>query len=146
MDELLREVYYNPQTGSRSIDESLRQARALNNERQARAQRLRQPYAGVKVDREDVKRFLESQEVRQQVTRRRREGSYVATAAREDFECDLAEFGSSFGGGARYALVCVEVFSKKCAAAPMVDKRPQTTADALKQCFSELGEIGRAHV
>jgi transposase InsO family protein len=136
MDELLREVYYNPQTGFRSIDETLRQARALNNERQARAQRLRQPYAGVRVDREDVKRFLESQEVRQQVARRRREGSYVATAAREEFECDLAEFP---GSGARYALVCVDVFSKKCAAVPMVDKRPQTTADALKQCFSELG-------
>ena len=139
MEELLREVYYNPQTGFRSVDETLRQARALNNERQARAQRLRQPYVAVKVDREDVKRFLESQEVRQQTARRRREGSYVATAAREEFECDLAEFGEGFGGGARYALVCVDVFSKKCAAAPMVDKRPQTTAAALRQCFSELG-------
>ena len=43
------------------------------------------------------------------------------------------------GGGARYALVCVDVFSKKCAAVPMADKRPQTTATALRQCFSELG-------
>ena len=29
MDELLREVYYNRETGFRSIDETLRQARAL---------------------------------------------------------------------------------------------------------------------
>jgi hypothetical protein len=77
--------------------------------------------------------------VRQQTVRRRREGSYVATAAREEFECDLAEFGDGFGGGARCALVCVDVFNKKCAAVPMVDKRPQTTAAALRQCFSELG-------
>ena len=138
-NELLREVYYNPRTGFRSIDETLRQARALNNDRQARAQRLRQPYTSVRVDREDVKRFLESQEVRQQTVRRRREGSYVATAAREEFECDLAEFGEGFGGGVRYALVCVDVFSKKCAAVAMSDKRSQTTADALRQCFSELG-------
>ena len=60
MDELLREVYYNPRTGFRSIDETLRQARALNNERLARAQRLRQPHESVRLDREDVKRFLDS--------------------------------------------------------------------------------------
>ena len=43
MDDLLREVYYNRETGFRSIDETLRQARALNNARAARAQRLGQP-------------------------------------------------------------------------------------------------------
>ena len=140
MEELLREVYYNPQTGFRSVDETLRQARALNNDRQARAQRLRQPYEGVRVDREDVKRFLESQEVRQQTVRRRREGSYVATAAREEFECDLADFGEGFGGGVRYALVCVDVFSKKCAAVAMSDKPSQTTADALRQSWEYPSE------
>ena len=53
-----------------------------------------------------------SQEVRQQTVRRRREGSYVATAAREEFECDLAEFGEGFGGGVRYAW-CASTFSAK---------------------------------
>ena len=102
MDALLREVYYNRETGFRSIDETLRQARALNNARAARAQRLRQPYVSIRVDREDVKRFLENQEVRQETTRKRREGSYVPVAAREEFECDLAEFDS----GRRYMLAC----------------------------------------
>ena len=82
MVDLLREVRYNRETGFRSIDETLRQARALNNARAARAQRLGQPYASIRVDREDVKRFLDSQEARQETTRKRREGSYVPAAAR----------------------------------------------------------------
>ena len=134
MDDLLREVYYNRETGFRSIDETLRQARALKK-RAARAQRLGQPYIYIRVDREDVKRFLDSQEVRQETTSKRLEGSYVPAAACEEFECDLADFDS----GRRYALVCVDVFSKLCAAVPMDDKRPETTVAALCQCFAELG-------
>ena len=80
MDALLREVYCNRETGFRSIDETLRQARALNNARAARAQRLRQPYVNIRVGRKDVKRFLDSQEVRQETMRKRREGSYVPVA------------------------------------------------------------------
>ena len=68
-------MYYNRETGFRSIDKTLRQARALKNARAARAQRLGQPYVYIRVDREDVKRFLDSQEVRQETTRKRREGS-----------------------------------------------------------------------
>ena len=135
MDDLLREVYYNRETGFRSVDETLRQARALNNARAAQAQRLGKPYVGIRVDREDVKRFLDSQEVRQETTRKRREGSYVPVAAREEFECDLAEFDS----GPRYMLVCVDLFSELCAAVPMDDKRPETVVPALRQCFAEPG-------
>ena len=115
MDDVLREVCYNRETGFSSIDETLWQARALNNARAARAQRLGQPYVYIRVDREDVKRVLDSQEVRQKTMRKRCEGSYVPVAAREEFECDLAEFDS----GRRYMLVCVDVFSKRCAAVPM---------------------------
>ena len=82
-----------------------------------------------------MKRFLDNQEVRQETTRKRREGSYVPVAAREEFECDLAEFDS----GRRYMLVCVDVFSKLCAAVPMDDKRPETVVASLHQCFEELG-------
>ena len=62
-------------------------------------------------------------------------------AAREEFECDLAEFDS----GPRYMLVCVDVFSKLCAAVPMDDKRPETVVAALHQCFAELGIPGRIY-
>ena len=82
-----------------------------------------------------MKRFLESQEVRQETTRKRRDGSCVPVAACEEFECDLAEFDS----GQRYMLVRVDVFSKQCAAAPMDGKRPETVVAALRQCFAELG-------
>ena len=125
-------MHCNRETGFRSIDETLRQARALNNARAARAQRLRQP---IRVDRQDAKRCLDSQEVRQETTRKRREGSYVPVAAREEFERDLAEFDS----GRRYMLACVDVFSKLCATVPMDDKRPETAVAALRQCFAELG-------
>ena len=36
-------------------------------------------------------------------------------------------------------LVCVDVFSKLCAAVPMDDKRPETVVAALRRCFAELG-------
>ena len=105
------------------------------NARQARPQRLGQLYVSIKVDREGAKRFLEGQEARQEVTGICREGSYVPVAAREEFECDLAEFGD----GPRYVLACSDVFSKCCAAVPMDDKRPATPMAALGQCFAELG-------
>ena len=37
-------------------------------------------------------------------------------------------------------LVCVDVFSKHCAAMPMGDKRPETVVVALRRCFAELGK------
>ena len=135
MGDLVCEGYYSCETGFRSIDETLRQARALNNARVARAQRLKRPHVNIRVDREDVKRFLESQEVRQETTRKRREGSYMPVAACEEFECDLAEFDS----GRRCMLACVDVFSKHCAAVHMGDERPATVVAALRQCFAELG-------
>ena len=59
----------------------------------------------------------------------------MPVAAREEIECDLPEFDS----GLRYMLVCVDVFSKVCAAVPMDDRRPETVVAALQQCFAELG-------
>ena len=77
MEAVIRGVYYNVDTGFGSVKKTLQQARAIDPS----------------ITEEDVRRFLAKQKVKQDLTRKRREGSYVASAPREEFQADLADFG-----------------------------------------------------
>ena len=75
--------------------------------------------------------------MRQEVTRKRKEGSYVASAAREEFEADLADFGAL--AVPRYALVCVDVFSRMGAAIPLRSKSAEAMVPALDEVMRQMG-------
>ena len=82
---------------------------------------------------EDVRRFLAKQKVKQDLTRKRREGSYVASAPREEFQADLADFGER--ASPRYGLACIDVFSRLATIIPLADKNgrgdPQCAREGL---------------
>jgi transposase InsO family protein len=64
-------------------------------------------------------------------------GSHVASAAREEFEADLADFGAL--AVPRYALVCVDVFSRMGAAIPLRRKSAEAMVPALDEVMRQMG-------
>ena len=86
----------------------------------------------------EVRQFLNNQEINQ--TKRRRLNSFVAPYAGYQIQVDLADF-SRFKPPSvyRYALVAIDVFSKKIAAVPLRRKEARYTAQALDHVIAELG-------
>ena len=121
MEKILDDIYYDRAVVRKTIENVLKLAREKDKS----------------ITREDVKAFIEQQEVRQEVTRKRKEGSYVASAAREEFEADLADFGAL--AVPRYALVCVDVFSRMGAAIPLRSKSAEAMVPALDEVMRQMG-------
>ena len=85
---------------------------------------------------DEVKDFLAKQEHRQ-TKKRRTDNSYVTFGPRETFQIDLAD-KSEPEGTYRYAMLCVDVFTKKLYVVPLANKRPETTSQALEKVLSEM--------
>ena len=121
MEAVIRNVYYNVDTGFGSAKKTLQQAWAIDPS----------------ITEEDVRRFLAKQKVKQDLTRKRREGSYVASAPREEFQADLADFGER--ASPRYGLACIDVFSRLATVIPIAEKTSETISNALDKIWSEMG-------
>jgi hypothetical protein len=121
MEAVIRDVYYNVDTGFGSVKKTLQQARAIDPS----------------ITEEDVRRFLAKQKVKQDLTRKRREGSYVASAPREEFQADLADFGER--ASPRYGLACIDVFSRLATVIPLAEKTDVAIRNALEKIWPEMG-------
>ena len=121
MEAVIRGVYYNADTGFGSAKKTLQQARAIDPS----------------ITEEDVRRFLAKQKVKQDLTRKRREGSYVASAPREEFQADLADFGER--ASPRYGLACIDVFSRLAMMIPLPEKSSVAIRNALDKVWPEMG-------
>ena len=86
---------------------------------------------------EAVRRFLTKQKVKQDLTRKRREGSYVASAPREEFQADLADFGER--ASPRYGLACIDVFPRLATVIPLAEKTDVAIRNALEKIWPEMG-------
>jgi hypothetical protein len=89
------------------------------------------------IKREDVKAFLDKQELRQG-KKRRGDNSFIPFAPREQFQLDLADFGAA-SVKYRYAFVCIDSFSKKLAVVPLESKRPTACVEALNTAIGKMG-------
>jgi hypothetical protein len=71
--------------------------------------------------------------------------SYIADGALEEIAFDLADFTKSaeLNKGMRYALVCVDVFSKFCDIQPMKDKTKESGVNAMKEVINKIGKFKR---
>ena len=121
MEAVIRGVYYNADTGFGSVKKTLQQVRAIDPS----------------ITEEDVRRFLAKQKVKQDLTRKRREGSYVASAPREEFQADLADFGER--ASPRYGLACIDVFSRLATIIPLPEKSSVAVRNALDKILQEMG-------
>ena len=119
-EQTLTKVYYDPR-GFGSIDRTFRDARRID------------PW----ITREEVADFLRAQSIKQDLDKKRRLGTFLATAAREQIDIDVADFSNY--GGVRYGLVAIDDFSKKLCVVPRESRRGTDMVQALDVVIQTLG-------
>lgn len=117
---VISKVYYNIDGGFGSIAKTLLEARKVDPS----------------IRREDVKAFLDNQEIRQ-TKKRRGDNSYIPFAPREEYQFDLADFGAS-AVKFRYAFVAIDAFSKMLDVVPIANKRPEECVRALNTILEKM--------
>jgi hypothetical protein len=119
VEGILSKVYYDVASGFGSIAKTLEQARKIDTS----------------ITRGEVQSFLAKQELRQ-TKKRRKDNSWVSFGPREGFQIDLADFARD--SEYRYALLAIDVFTKKLAVEPVKDKTSEVVGRAFEQILSEL--------
>jgi len=118
-EAIIERVYYDVKSGFGSIAKTLKKARGSNSF----------------ITRDEVTAFLAKQEHRQ-AKKRRKDHSYVPFGPREEFQVDLADFGLT--GPYRYALVTIDIFTKKLVVIPIKGKTSAETAVAFEEVLKIL--------
>jgi hypothetical protein len=118
-DAVIKKVYYDVNDGFGSIASILKISNGID----------------ASIRRSDVVAFLGKQ-VHRQAKRRRKDNSYVAFGPREQFQVNLADFGVT--GNYRYALVAVDIFTKKLVVVPIKGKTSAETAVAFEDVLKIL--------
>jgi hypothetical protein len=123
-DQLIRQVYYDVDTGFGSIGDTYRDAKKILNT----------------ITYNDVKDFLERQKSRQ-TKPYRGFNSYVAHDPLQEIQIDIADFTRSVkdNDGFRYCFVAVDVFTKFCHAVPIKDKKPSESIRAMTEVINTIG-------
>jgi len=118
-EAIIKRVYYDVKSGFGSIAKTLKKAQESNSF----------------ITRDEVSAFLAKQEHRQ-AKKRRKDNSYVPFGPREEFQVDLADFGLT--GPYRYALVTIDLFTKKLVVVPIKGKTSSETAVAFEEVLKIL--------
>ena len=118
--EVLRKIYDNVNTGYGSIEATLRQARATDPT----------------INRDDVKRFLDRQEVRQR-KKPARCNSFIPNGRLDQIQIDLADFGAR--APTRYGFVAIYSFAKEAVVIPIKTKTGDSPGPALQKALLTLG-------
>ena len=120
VDKIIRDIYYNNDTGYQSIAKTLAKAKTIDKQ----------------IKTEDVRRVLGNQQIRN-FRPETRQNSYVPPEARYQIQCDVAYMNAL--GGKPFALVAIDSFSKKLCIVPMDRVTAQYTAEALDAVFKGIG-------
>ena len=129
---ILAEVYYDPKRGFGSIEKTWRLTRQKD------------PW----ITRDEVADFIRKQTIKQDFERKRRLGTFLASAAREQFEIDLIDFSARDAAGRsymldedvpRYAVIAIDNFGKKIAVVPVERKEADLIIQALDSIIQQLG-------
>jgi hypothetical protein len=123
-DKIIRQVYYDSDSGFGSIKSTYDDAHKILNS----------------ITYNDVKDFLERQKSRQ-TKGYRGFNSYVADKPLAELQIDIADFTASgaLNDGFRYLFVAVDIFSKHCHAVAIKDKQPAESVRAMKEILKVIG-------
>ena len=124
-DKIIRQIYYDVDTGFSSISDTYKASKKVLNS----------------ITYDDVKDFLSRQRVRQ-FKGYRGFNSYVAKEPLQEIQMDIADFTKSAkaNGGIRYLFVAIDIFTKICHAVPIKDKNPPESIRAMKEVLETLGK------
>jgi hypothetical protein len=122
--DIIKDVYYDVSDGYGSVQNTYKRAKELNN--------------NIKLD--EVKTFLNSQ-LNHQIKNYRNYNSYVAPFARYEYQMDIMDMGilQNSPNQPRYALVLIDIFSKKGDVEPMKRKDSEAVYKALLKMFDTMG-------
>ena len=123
-DKIIRQIYYDADTGFSSISETHREAKKVLNT----------------ITYNDVKDFLERQKSRQ-TKGYRGFNSYVANEPLQELQIDIADFTASgaLNNGFRYLFVAVDIFTKFSHGVAIKDKQPAESVRAMKEILKVIG-------
>ena len=123
-DKVIRQIYYDADTGFGSIAETYKASKKVLNS----------------ITYDDVKDFLSRQRVRQ-FKGYRGFNSYVAKEPLQEIQMDIAIFtdSASDNNGFKYLFVAVDIFTKICHAVPIKDKKPPESIRAMKEVLEKIG-------
>ena len=123
-DKIIRQIYYDVDTGFGSINETYQNAKKILNT----------------ITYNDVKDFLERQKSRQ-FKKYHGYNSYVASKPLQELQIDLGDFTKSgaVNDGYRYMFLAVDIFSKYIHCVPVKDKEPPESIRAFKEVINVIG-------
>mgnify|MGYP001289912168 CR=1 FL=1 len=123
-DKIIRQIYYDVDTGFGSINETYQNAKKILNT----------------ITYNDVKDFLERQKSRQ-FKKYHGYNSYVASKPLQELQIDLGDFTKSgaVNDGYRYMFLAVDIFSKYIHCVPVKDKEPPESIRAFKEVLNVIG-------
>ena len=123
-DRVIRQVYYDVDTGFGSINETYQNAKKILNT----------------ITYNDVKDFLERQKSRQ-FKKYHGYNSYVASKPLQELQIDIGDFTKSgaVNDGYRYMFLAVDIFSKYIHCVPVEDKEPPESIRAFKEVINVIG-------
>jgi hypothetical protein len=123
-DDILKDVYYDLEQGYGSVKNTFDRAKEINN--------------NIKLD--DVKKWM-SQQQNAQIKGYRNYNSYVAPFSRFQYQMDIMDMVNLQNDQSqpRYALVLIDIFSKKGAVEPMRNKDNESVYQSLLKMFKTMG-------
>ena len=123
-DRVIRQVYYDVDTGFGGINETYQNAKKILNT----------------ITYNDVKDFLERQKSRQ-FKKYSSFNSYVASKPLQELQIDIGDFTKSadVNDGFRYMFLAVDIFSKYIHCVPVKDKEPPESIRAFKEILNVIG-------
>ena len=123
-ETVLRQTYYDKDTGFGSISETYKDANKVLNS----------------ITYQDTKDWLEKQKSRQ-TKPYRGFNSYVSPKALHELQVDLGDWTESAAdnNGLRYMFLAVDTFSKFIHCVPIKDKKPAESIRAFKEILTKIG-------
>ena len=123
-DRVIRQVYYDVDTGFSSISDTYKDSKKILNT----------------ITYNDVKDFLERQKSRQ-FKAYRGFNSYVASKPLQELQIDLGDFtaSSAINDGFRFMFLAVDIFTKYIHCVPVKDKSPKESIRAFNEILEKIG-------
>jgi hypothetical protein len=125
-DRILRQTFYNSDTGFGSINQTYQDARKLNPN-------ITLAY---------TKEWLSKQKNRQLKHKDAGFNSYIADSKQQEYQIDLAvyERSAQHNDGYKYIFCCIDIFTKELVGIPLKTKTVNDIIQAMKECINKMGK------
>jgi hypothetical protein len=134
MEDLLKKLYYDPETGYGSLDRIYRKAKVLDKD----------------IKLKDVKDFIAKQSVSQITKAVKRPTTYntiVSPSVKNNYQCDLFILPNpNLNKGYKYLLTCIDVFSRYVVVEPLKTKTGDVVLEAFKKIIKTMKPCNNLNV